>query len=163
MTCKLEPISLDDREAVLDIFNFYVKHSFAAFPEESVSYEFFDRLMAVSDGFPRTVARDDQGRVVGFGMLRPHNPMPAFSRVAEITYFIRPEHTGKGIGQSMLAYLVEGGRKRKIASILAGISSRNKRSIEFHRKNGFQECGRFKEIGQKNGQIFDVVWMQRMI
>ena len=123
MKYRLEPISLDDREAVIDIFNYYVENSFAAFPEERVSYEFFDMLMKISEGYPRIVVKDEDGTVVGFGMLRAHNPMKTFSRVAEITYFVRPEHTGKGIGQSMLNYLIDEGRKRNIASILAGISS----------------------------------------
>jgi L-amino acid N-acyltransferase YncA len=163
MEYGLYPISINDREPVIDIFNYYVENSFAAYPETKVPYEFFDMLLKMSDGYPRVTARDKGSRVIGFGMLRAHNPMPTFSRVAEITYFIGPEHTGKGIGTSMLKYLVEEARKKNITSILASISSRNQRSIAFHEKNGFKECGRFQNIGRKNGEVFDVVWMQKML
>jgi phosphinothricin acetyltransferase len=53
--------------------------------------------------------------------------------------------------------------EKGITSILAGISSLNSASIAFHKKQGFQECGRFLKIGRKWGQDFDVVWMQKMI
>jgi len=51
----------------------------------------------------------------------------------------------------------------KIKTLLASISSRNKESIAFHKKHGFIECGRFKDIGRKRGKPFDVVWMQKVI
>jgi L-amino acid N-acyltransferase YncA len=160
---RLDPISINDREPVIDIFNYYVENSFAAYPETKVPYEFFDMLLKMSDGYPTVAVRDKRGRVIGFGMLRVHNRLATFSQVAEITYFIRPEHTGKGVGTCILEYLIEEAKKKNITSILASISSRNERSIAFHEKNGFRECGRFQNIGIKRGEVFDVVWMQRML
>jgi len=163
MEYRLDPISINDREPVIDIFNYYVENSFAAYPETKVPYEFFDMFLKMSDGYPTVAARDQRGGVIGFGMLRVHNPIPTFSRVAEITYFIAPEHTGKGIGTSILEYLVEEAKKKNISSILASISSRNEKSIAFHEKNGFKQCGRFQNIARKNEEVFDVVWMQKML
>ena len=163
MEYRLDPISINDREPVIDIFNYYVENSFAAYPETKVPYESFDTLLKMSDGYPTVAARDNRGRIMGFGMLRVHNPMPTFSQVAEITYFMAPEHTGKGIGTSILEYLVEEAKNKNISSILASISSRNEKSIAFHEKNGFKQCGRFQNIARKNGEVFDVVWMQKML
>jgi phosphinothricin acetyltransferase len=63
----------------------------------------------------------------------------------------------------MLDYLINKAKEKGITSILASISSLNERSINFHRKNGFIECGRFREIGKKKGKTFDVVYMQKML
>ena len=63
----------------------------------------------------------------------------------------------------MLKRLISDARKMKIKTLLASISSRNKESIAFHKKHGFIECGRFKDIGRKRGKLFDVVWMQKVI
>jgi phosphinothricin acetyltransferase len=63
----------------------------------------------------------------------------------------------------MLNYLINEAKQKGVSSILASISSLNEGSINFHRKNGFVECGRFKKIGKKKEQFFDVVWMQRML
>jgi phosphinothricin acetyltransferase len=89
--------------------------------------------------------------------------MPAFSKTAEITYFIHPDHTGKGIGTKLLRLLEKEGMQKGITNILANISSLNPRSVDFHKKNGFIECGRFKNVGRKKGKLFDTVWMQKML
>jgi L-amino acid N-acyltransferase YncA len=120
-------------------------------------------LMDVSHGYPAIVAEDNHDQVIGFALLRVHHPMSTFSQVAEITCFISPEHTGKGIGTSMLEHLAKEAKKEEITSILASTSSLNKGSIAFHKKNGFKECGRFRNIGSKNGKLFDVVWLQKML
>jgi phosphinothricin acetyltransferase len=96
MDFSLELASTDDGKAIIDIFNHYVENTFAAYPEAAVPYEFFGLFMNMSQGYPLLVAKDGEGKVLGFGLLRPHNPMPAFSRTAEITYFIAPDHTRKG-------------------------------------------------------------------
>jgi len=163
MDYRLESISIEDREPIIDIFNYYIEHTFAAYPESKVPYEFFDVLLRMSAGYPAVVAKDKNGKVIGFGMLRKHSPMPAFLDVAEITYFIMPDRTGKGIGGAMLEHLVREAKKKHITSILASISSLNQGSIAFHQKHGFKECGCFRRIGRKNGQAFDTVWMQMML
>ena len=160
---KLEPISVDDREPILRIFNYYVENSFAAYPENRVPDSFFDGLMKKAKGYPTVAVKDEGGTILGFGLLRAHHPMPSFSHTAEITYFVRPEHTGKGIGGLMLEYLVEEAKKKGISSILASISSLNEGSVRFHRKHGFVECGRFRQVGRKKGKFFDVIWMQKML
>jgi L-amino acid N-acyltransferase YncA len=163
MDFAIAPVSKEDGKAIVDIFNHYVENSFAAYPEDAVTYEFFDFFVNMSAGYPFLVARDGEGNALGFALLRPHSPMPVFSRTAEITCFIAPQHTGKGMGKAMQERLLHEARENGITSILAGISSLNSASLAFHKKRGFQECGRFLKIGRKWGQDFDVVWMQKMI
>lgn len=156
-------MTMEDRESVMDIFNLYVENSYAAYLERKLPYEFYDTLLGMCQGYPAVTARNETGDVVGFGMLRPYNPMPTFSKTAEITYFIKPDCTGHGIGKILLNHLVDEGRKKGLASILASISSLNEGSIRFHLNNGFTECGRFKGVGLKRGKLFDVVYCQRML
>ncbi len=159
----MSPILNEDRKSIIDIFNHYVKNSFAAYPETKLPYEAFDMFLQMSQDYPTAKVKDKIGRVVGFGLLRSHNPMPTFAGTAEITYFIHPDHTGKGIGTKLLRLLEEEGMKKGITNILANISSLNPRSIDFHKKNGFTECGRFKNVGRKKGRLFDTVLMQKLL
>jgi L-amino acid N-acyltransferase YncA len=159
----LSPLSENDREPVIDLFNYYIEHSFAAYPEQKVPYEFFSLFLDACRNYPTAVARNPDGGLAGFGLLRAHNPMPAFRHTAEITYFIRPEFTGKGLGTKMLSHLAAAGKKQGIQTILASISSMNEDSIRFHARNGFVECGRFVNVGIKKGVVFDTVWMQKFI
>ena len=161
MDYSMSPISNEDRKSIMDIFNHYVENSYAAYPETKLPYEAFDMFLQMAQGYPTAKVKDKNGRVVGFGLLRSHNPMSAFSKTAEITYFIHSDHTGKGIGTKLLRLLEKEGMQKGITNILANISSLNLRSIDFHKKNGFIECGRFKNVGMKKGQLFDTVWMQK--
>ena len=163
MRVEIAPLADSDRQPAVDIFNHYVTHGFAAYPETPLPYQLFDALWKASAGYPAVAARGESGEVVGFGMLRPHHPLPTFSGAAEITYFLKTGFTGAGIGHRMLEVLIRGAVEKGLTSILASISSLNEGSIRFHARNGFVECGRFRGIGRKNGQVFDVVWMQRML
>jgi L-amino acid N-acyltransferase YncA len=152
----------DDGKSIVDIFNHYVENSFAAYPEEPVSHQFFELFKRMSKGYPFLVAKDGS-EVLGFAMLRPHSPMLVFSRTAEISCFVAPEHTGKGIGSALQESLLNEAREKGITTILAGISSLNRASLAFHKSRGFVQCGRFVRIGRKRGEEFDVFWMQKMI
>jgi L-amino acid N-acyltransferase YncA len=101
--------------------------------------------------------------VIGFGLLKRFHPSEVFNHTAELGYFIKPDYTVKGLGTLLLAQLIRDARKMNIRVLLASISSMNEKSIEFHKKHGFFECGRFEGIGQKQGQVFDLVWMQHFI
>ncbi|HEY9073621.1 MAG TPA: GNAT family N-acetyltransferase, partial [Desulfobaccales bacterium] len=148
---------------VIDIFNHFIRHSHAAFPADPVDYAFFDRFLEISRGYPSLVVKDAAQQVVGFAFLRPYHPAATFSRTAEITYFILPEHTRQGLGTAILELFVEQAGPLGIDTILASVSSKNPESLRFHLKNGFRECGRFVKVGRKFGEDVDVVWLQKRL
>lgn len=163
MRTTFTPMTPGDRRAIMDIFNYYVENSPAAYPETRLPDAFFETLLKMCEGYPNAAVRNEAGELVGFGMLRPYSPIATFSRTAEITYFLRPDATGQGLGERLLEFLVEEGRKKHITSLLASISSLNQGSLRFHARHGFVECGRFRSIGRKQGKAFDVVYYQRML
>lgn len=163
MSCQFADLSPEDRMAVIDIFNYYVENSFAAYFESKVGYEFYDALMAVTQNYPRVSIKNHDGELVGFAFLRAHNPIPAFRRIAEVSYFIQPAYVRSGIGGAALNYLIEEARKIGIDSLIASISSLNKPSMNFHLKNGFVVCGVLSSAGKKQGRDFDEVLMQRKL
>jgi phosphinothricin acetyltransferase len=163
MDVRLSPITAADGKAVIDLFNHYVAHSFAAFPEDPVPYPFFERLMEAVHGYPTVTARTPDGRMLGFALLRPHSPWPTCSHVAEITYFVAPDALRQGIGSQMLTDLQTRAKDHGVSTILAAISSLNEISLGFHRRHGFAEVGRFRNFCIKRGTAFDVVWMQKTL
>jgi len=163
MQITLSPIGKSDCKEVMEIFNYYIENTFAAYPEQRLPDEFFETLLILSHGYPTVAAKTEEGVVIGFGLLRPYNPLPAFFKTAEITYFLKPGFAGQGIGKAILDYLLDTGKKLGINAVLANVSSLNEESIRFHIKNGFSECGRFREIGRKKGQVFDVLYFQKLL
>jgi L-amino acid N-acyltransferase YncA len=160
---KIRHATDNDREYLTDIFNFYIEKSHAAFFDRKVSPDFFERLQDIVYGNSLYVIENGDSQVIGFCLLKQYHPSPVFRGVAEVGYFLKPEFTGKGCGTLMLKRLISDARKMKIKTLLASISSRNQESIAFHKKHGFIECGRFRDIGRKRGKPFDVVWMQKVI
>jgi len=152
-----------DREAVMDIFNFFIENSFAAYPDKKADYSVFDFLRGMSRDGIFYIVQAPAGQVIGFGMLRHHQRADAFNRSAEVTYFILPGHQGIGLGKRVLDTLAADARKSGVDTLLANISSLNEQSLKFHRKHGFSECGRFQRIGSKFDKDFDVVWMQKFL
>ncbi|MBI5404230.1 MAG: N-acetyltransferase [Ignavibacteriae bacterium] len=157
-----EKMSEKHEISVMDIFNYYVENSFAAYPEEHLPYETYNLFLNMTRGYPAYVLKEnDNDKVIGFCFLRAYNPLPAFKETAEVTYFFDPETTGKGIGKKALEKLEKEGKEMGIKHILANVSSKNENSIRFHLKNGFYESGRFKNVAVKNSETFDVVWLQK--
>jgi len=157
-----EPMGEAHRNAVIDIYNHFIANSMAAYPEEPVPYTMYDRFLDMTRGYPAIVVKDATGRVVGFAFLRPYLAIATFKRSAEITEFILPEYTGRGIGTELLDRLFNAARQMGIIkTVLASVSSENAQSLSFHRKRGFSECGRLRCVGRKHGRDFDVVWMQK--
>ena len=99
---RLEPLTEAHAGAVTEIFNQFVGSSFAAYPSAPVDESFFHRLAGLAQGYPSVAVIAPDGSVAGFGMLRRWHPADSFARTAEVTYFIRPEHTGRGLGRMML-------------------------------------------------------------
>ncbi len=163
MDYSLEPMEAGHRQPVIDIFNQFIRESHAAFLDEPVRDHFFDHFLKMSRGYPAVVVRSAAQQVVGFAFLRPHYSPDAFRRAAEITYFILPDHTRQGLGTAILELFVEEAGPLGIDTILACVSSKNPESLNFHRKNGFRECGRFLKIGRKFGEDFDAVWLQKRL
>jgi phosphinothricin acetyltransferase len=52
MEYSISPITNEDRESIIDIFNYYVENSFAAYPENKLPYQAFDMLLQMSEGYP---------------------------------------------------------------------------------------------------------------
>lgn len=163
MDYHLEPLGPAHQAALMDIFNYFVINSMAAFGEEPLTPETCQKLLAMIGDYPALAARAADGQVVGICFLRPYHHLPTFARSAEVAYFILPGHTSRGLGAAMLAELERRARARGIDCILAAISGHNPGSQRFHLAHGFSECGRFRRVGRKHGQDFDVVWMQKLL
>lgn len=162
MKLNLQQMTEDYGKEVMDIFNYYAENSFSAYPESKLPYEFYGKFLEMTRNYPAYVMKDgDSGKVLGFCFLRAYNPFPVFKQTAEISYFIKKEEVGKGIGKKALLMLEADAKRLGITTILASITSENERSIKFHQKNGFTECGRLRHVGKKFGKSFDIIWMQK--
>lgn len=153
----------EDRPAILKIFNYYIENTFMAYPEHALEMDVFDYLDKVHFPNQLYVIELEDGQIAGFGMLKRIGPDAVFDHTAEIAYFILPDFIHHGIGTQILDFMTEKGKGFGIQTLMASISSLNPISIRFHEKNGFHHAGRFKKVGKKKENFFDMVWMQKDI
>ena len=160
MNDRIRLVEDRDVDAVLGVFNYHVSHSFAAYAEGEFGPVVVETFRKSASVF---YVQEVDDTIAGFGFLRPYNLFDNFNHTAMLTYFLLPEFTGKGLGTKLLNQLQEYARQNGIYNLLAHISSQNLQSLNFHKKHGFEECGRLKKVGKKFGEEFDVVWVQKFL
>jgi phosphinothricin acetyltransferase len=153
-----------DAPAIRDIYNLEITDSTVTFDLVPRSLE--DQLAWIDEhtgGHPAVVAVDPGGRLVGFGSLSPYRSRPAYAPTVEDSVYVEGTFRGQGVGTAILEELVRLGRSHGFHSAIARIVGGHEASISLHRRCGFTEIGREREVGRKLGRWLDVVLMQRML
>lgn len=163
MAYRFRKVNENDGQPVIDIFNYYIENSFAAFLDSKLSYEQFKPFVELSKGYPFYVIEDELEGVIGFGFLSRYHLSEVFNRVAELSYFILPAHIQKGLGTKLLNILATEAKEQGVETLLGNINSLNQASLDFHLAQGFSECGRFRRIGKKMNTDFDIIWVQKFL
>lgn len=114
---------------------------------------------------PRLVVRMN-GQVAAWAALSRVSARKVYAGVAEVTIYVGARYRGKGIGNALLAALIEASEKNGFWTLQAGIFPENKASIELHKKHGFRVLGTREKVGkmafgQLQGKWRDVVLMER--
>jgi phosphinothricin acetyltransferase len=160
---RLRAARAGDGAALNAIYNHYVLHSTCTYQTEpETEGERAAWLAEHGERFPVIVAESDD-EVVGWASLSPHRARAAYRHTVEDSVYVREDRHGLGIGGSLLAELIRRGSGLGFHTILAGVSADQAPSIALHRKFGFEEVARFREVGHKFGRWLDVVYLQRML
>lgn len=147
-----------DLDSVLQVYNNYVQINSSAFSD--VNYTSSDFEVMIDSKLPKYVIEKNT-QLIGFGFAYKFRKEKTFKKSVKFTYFLLPEHTGKGLGSQLYRALESQCKKKGIDNILVNISSENLGSIRFHQNHGFIECGRFKNVGLKFERYFDLIWMSK--
>jgi phosphinothricin acetyltransferase len=150
----------EDMPAVNDLYNHYVLHSTCTYQEapEPIAgrHEWFARHGAIHP----VVVAEIGGCIVGWGALSPYHSRCAYRHTVENSVYVDPGSQHRGIGSMILGDLIDRARALEHHAILAVIDADQVASIGLHRKFGFEEVGRFREVGRKFGRWLDVVTME---
>jgi L-amino acid N-acyltransferase YncA len=163
MEYSIRPAVDEDAGRIAEIFNHFIINTFAAYPSTPADESILSRMKGMAGRLPIYVVETSSGIVMGFAGLRPLHFSDTMRRSAEVTIFILPEHTRRGLGGQILAKMEEDAKALGVDTIIGGASSHNQPSLEFQRKHGFVESGTFRRVGRKFDQDFDIIWMQKFI
>ncbi|PKZ67007.1 N-acetyltransferase [Gordonia terrae] len=164
---RVTDATIDDCDAIADIYAHYVQSTVATFDYlvPSLSQWHAKHAAITAAGRPFVVARavdDGVERVVGYAYLGTFRTMPAYDLSTEDSIYVRPGQGGRGVGTALMAALLERANPDNVRQIVAVIAATGgDGSIALHRRFGFTEVGRLRAIGHKAEQWIDCVYMQK--
>jgi len=152
-----------DLAAINDIYNHYVHHSTCTYQEEPATMPEREAWFDAHDREHPVTVLELNGQITGWGSLSRFHARSAYRRTVENSVYVRHDLHGQGIGSALLDDLLRRAAELKLHTIIAGIDTEQSPSIALHRKFGFLEVARLKEVGFKFGRWLDVVYMQKML
>ncbi len=155
--CIIRNFDVSDFESVRRIYQEGIDSKNATFQSETkdwddwnASYHTDCRLVAVHDN-----------EVIGWGAISPVSSRCVYSGVAEVSVYIGEQFKGYGIGQLILAQMINLSESIGVWTLQSGIFPENIASIKIHEKNDFRIVGIRKKIGKMDQHWRDVVLMER--
>jgi len=161
-TVVVRTATVDDLQALADIYNEAVVNSVATFDVELQPPELFaDRVASTRPGDHVVVAEED-GRVVGLAFATTYRPRPAYHGTRETSIYLAPGARGRGLGRTLYDELLRRVDGDGIHVCLAVIAQPNAASEALHASMGFERVGTLREVGRKFDRWVDTTWWQRV-
>lgn len=154
-----------DVNTIAEIYNHYISNTIITFETEIVTPEnITERISNIQSGdLPWLIAENDMGNVIGYAYASKWNERFAYRFSVEITVYLSPNYSGKGIGTKLYKALFSELKLRSIHSVIGGITLPNQSSVGLHEKFGLEKVAHFKEVGFKFNQWLDVGYWQGVI
>ena len=160
---EYSPVTSSDLPAILAIYNHYILNSTATFHSGILSGNDLEEFLFISHPkYPSFLIKDND-EMIGYCFLTRYKNRQAYDRSAEVSIYLKPEFTGKGIGLSALNHLETAAKMAGIHVLVGTICGENHASIRLMEKAGYLRCAHLKNIGEKFGKILDVVMYQKEI
>jgi phosphinothricin acetyltransferase len=160
---QLRLATLDDAEAIRQIYNLEVTTSTATFDLVPRSLGDQQAWLEARSGAHAAVVAIEGGEVRGFGSLSPWRDRPAYATSVEDSVYVHRDHHGQGVGKALLTELLATGSRHGFHACMARIVGGHDASIALHASCGFEVVGTEREIGRKFGKWLDVVLMERLL
>ncbi|CAA9315912.1 MAG: Acetyltransferase, GNAT family [uncultured Microvirga sp.] len=159
----VRPSIAADIPGIAAIYGHAVLYGAASFEidQPSVAEMTRRRDAILAGGYPYLVA-ERAGAVAGYAYAAAYRTRPAYRFTVEDSVYVAPEAQGKGVGQALLAALIQACEARDFRLMVAVIGDRaSLGSIRLHEKLGFVPVGVLEPVGYKHGRWLASVLMQR--
>ena len=159
---------VSDASEMLAVYTYYVEKTAVTFEYDVPALEeFAGRIHTTLQRYPYLVARE-AGEILGYAYAGPFKGRAAYDWSVETTVYVREDQKRRGIGQMLYAELEGLLKKQGILNMYACIAYPmeadvylTRDSVKFHEKMGFQMVGQFHNCGNKFGNWYHMVWMEK--
>lgn len=149
-----------DCDAMSAIYNHYVINDTCTYQEESETVAERQLWLSKHDEAHPVLVAESGGQVIGWAALSAFRERSGYRYTVEDSLYLHHAWRGRGIGSLLLCDLMSRARQFGYHTIIAGISAEQEPSIALHRKYGFVEVARLREVGYKFGRWLDVLFLQ---
>jgi phosphinothricin acetyltransferase len=161
---SIRAATLDDLQALTDIYNYYVVNTTITFdlrPFTATERRSWFDDHGNSGPHRLLVATDGGGTCLGYASTSRWRPKPAYNTTVEASVYCHPRAIGRGCGTALYRALFESLEREDVETIVAGVSLPNPSSIALHERFAFRPVGVFHAVGRKFDKYWDVAWFER--
>ena len=136
MAVEIASGSLEDLEAISEIYAHYVRTSAISFDVEVPSAVWRREWFTVFDtrGRHRLLVIRSQGRAVGYAASVPYRPRAAYAPSVETSVYVAQSHVGQGLGSALYGALLAELEREDVHRAYAGIAIPNAASVRLHER-----------------------------
>jgi L-amino acid N-acyltransferase YncA len=155
--------TLDDATAIAEIYNQGIEDRVATYESELRSTEDQQAwLQAIVGRYPAVVAQI-HGEIIGWAGAKPYRTRECYRGIGEFSMYVRRDWRGRGVGDLLLAGLINEAERLGLWKLLSRIFPFNEASRALCRKHGFREVGVYEKHARLDGRWLDVVIVERLI
>ena len=125
--------------------------------------EFAQRITRTLARYPYLVAEDASGHLLGYAYASAFKERAAYDWSVETSIYVRQDTHGQGVGKALYQALENALARQHIINVNACIAYPNPGSIAFHERLGYKTVAHFTRCGFKQGQWYDMIWMEKML
>ena len=152
-----------DVPAIHHIRNHYILHTDAtvnARPRQLMESAAW--LDETAEKYPFLVA-EMGGQAVAYAYLSRYRAADGYDQTAEVSVYVSDGYGGRGIGPALLRQLCAEAPKYGLDCLVSCIVAGNARSVEMHRRAGFETRGVLPAVAHKDGRRIDIVIMTKIL
>lgn len=159
----IRSLHINDAQALLHIYNYYVLNTTVTFDIEALSLKtFLDKLKHIYNDYPFIVYEEDN-EILGYAYGSRFRPKPAYNYVVESTVYVKHTAHGKQIGTKLYTELLNQLKETNLHTVLGVLTIPNAASIKLHEKFGFKNVAHLKEVGFKFGEWQHIgIWQLKL-
>jgi len=163
MKIEFGKMTIEKLHEVKAIYDWYIENATATFHTEPITLDQLQEFIFINHPLYKSYLIYVDDLLAGYCFLTYHKKRPAYDRTAEISIYLKPEFSGKGIGKTALKYLESVAEEVGLKNLVGVITGDNLSSMTLFEKAGFAKCAHFKNVGEKFGKVLDVVAYQKEI
>ena len=162
--------SVNDAEALLNIYAYYVKNTAITFEYDVPTLEEFQkRITNTLKKYPYLVI-EKEGMILGYAYAGVFKDRAAYDWSAETTIYLKYDAVKCGLGRMLYEAFEEEMKNRGFLNLYAYIGYPieedeylTKNSAQFHAHLGYRFVGEFYQCGYKFGRWYNMIWMEKLI